>query len=46
MLVTGADSPRIEVGRVDSFLRFAVAIAVILSRRAESAQVTDVLLLR
>ena len=36
MLVTGADSPRIEVGRVASFLRFAVAITVILSRRAKN----------
>jgi hypothetical protein len=32
-----------EAGKADAFLRFAVAIMVILSRRAESAHVTDVL---
>ena len=40
-----ADLCLIEVGGADSFLRFAVAIPDILSRRAKSTQVTDVLLL-
>ncbi len=40
-----ADLCLIEVGGADSFLRFAVAIPIILSRRAESTQITDVLLL-
>jgi len=38
-----ADSPLMEVGDADSFLRFAVAIIIILSRRSVLTQVTDVL---
>jgi hypothetical protein len=43
--VSVADLRFIEVGAADGFLRFAVAMIGILSRRGKSAQVTDVLLL-